>query len=57
MANTVDSWEHKALSDIAQALGADPGDYPSDHFDIIWTQAPPYDSVQDSSENCPGLDN
>ena len=45
------------MTDIAEKLGGDPGDYPNDSYDIIWTQAYPYDDVDtDGSEQCPGLD-
>ncbi|KXT11949.1 hypothetical protein AC579_1007 [Pseudocercospora musae] len=59
--NVLVCWEHKALHDIVQALGDDDGDapdYPSDRFDIIWTDPPSYGSITDEySEGCPGLDN
>ncbi|CAK3844970.1 Hypothetical predicted protein [Lecanosticta acicola] len=57
--NILICWEHAALTDIVQALGdADAPSYPSDHFDIIWTDPPNYTDITDmASENCPGLDN
>ncbi|KAI9902264.1 hypothetical protein N3K66_004081 [Trichothecium roseum] len=56
--NILICWEHDALTDISEKLGGDPGDYPSDSYDIIWTQPSPYDEVDTSgSEQCPGLDN
>lgn len=53
------SWEHKALRDIAEALGADNvKDYPKKRFDEIWIDPYPYSEITDIvSENCPGLDN
>ncbi|KAE9988479.1 hypothetical protein EG328_010518 [Venturia inaequalis] len=58
--NILICWEHKALTDIATALGDNNApSYPSDHFDYIWTDPSPYSKVTDTktSENCPGLDN
>jgi hypothetical protein len=55
--DNLNSWEHKKLSDLAKALGTKKvDDYPSDHFDLIWTDPPKYKSLTVSSENCPGLD-
>jgi hypothetical protein len=56
--NILICWEHDALHDIVKALGDDDApDYPDDRFDIIWTDPPKYHSITDeSSENCPGLD-
>lgn len=53
------SWEHKRLNNIVEELGADDVDnYPSDSFDIIWTDPYPYTEITSTtSENCPGLDN
>lgn len=52
------SWEHKKLNNIAKALGAKGTDnYPSDAFNLIWVQPPPYDDITETrNENCPGLD-
>ncbi|QIX00063.1 hypothetical protein AMS68_005580 [Peltaster fructicola] len=57
--NILICWEHKALTDIVSALGdANAPDYPSDHYDIIWTDPSPYTDITSmTSENCPGLDN
>lgn len=48
-------WEHKMLSDIADKLGVDDLDYPSDRFDIVFQL---YDGKMQRifSEKCPGLD-
>ncbi|XWW98525.1 hypothetical protein V2A60_006525 [Cordyceps javanica] len=55
--NILICWEHKALRDLAEELGADNvDDYPSDHFDLIWVDQPPYSKINDiQSENCPGI--
>lgn len=52
-------WEHKELHDIVQDLGDDNApDYPSDRYDIIWTDPPKYTNITSmTSEDCPGLDN
>jgi hypothetical protein len=52
------SWEHDALKDIAQKLGAKKvSSYPSDRFDEIWFDPYPYSKITDIiSEDCPGLD-
>ncbi|KAF7195022.1 hypothetical protein HII31_03696 [Pseudocercospora fuligena] len=57
--NVLICWEHKALHDIVKALGDDDApDYPSDRFDIIWTDPADYGEITDEySEMCPGLDN
>ncbi|KAG0335516.1 hypothetical protein BG000_007461 [Podila horticola] len=55
--NILICWEHKALTDIAEALGDDtPPTYPGDVFGQIWTDLAPYDDVTTiTEENCPGL--
>lgn len=56
---TAKSWEHKRLADLADALGAahHVDKYPSDAFDLIWTDEHPYKKITSvASENCPGLD-
>ncbi|PNY24096.1 uncharacterized protein TCAP_05965 [Tolypocladium capitatum] len=57
--NILICWEHKQLKNLAKALGAKGVDaYPSDRFDIIWTDPSPYKQIVDvTSEGCPGLDN
>ncbi|WPH03000.1 Hypothetical protein R9X50_00587400 [Acrodontium crateriforme] len=57
--NILICWEHDALHDIMKELGDKSApDYPSDHFDLIYTDKPNYKHVEKSgSENCPGLDN
>ncbi|KAF2672524.1 putative phosphoglycerate mutase family protein [Microthyrium microscopicum] len=57
--NILICWEHDALSDIVQALGAKKvPTYPSSDYGIIWTDVSPYTSVDTSGvENCPGLPN
>ncbi|CEJ90957.1 hypothetical protein VHEMI06706 [[Torrubiella] hemipterigena] len=56
--NILICWEHKKLNNLAKAIGAkDQGNYPGDHFDIIWVQPSPYKKITDQYENCPGLDN
>lgn len=57
--NILIAWEHKMLRKVSQALGADDAPkYPGSHFDLIYNQPYPYDSVVEvTSENCPGLDN
>ncbi|OJJ60395.1 hypothetical protein ASPSYDRAFT_42124 [Aspergillus sydowii CBS 593.65] len=56
--NVLICWEHDALTDIIEELGADDApEYPSDRFDLIWTDPSPYDEITDeTSEQCPGLD-
>jgi len=56
--DSVFSWEHKRLADIAKALGAKKVTaYPGDSFDLIWTLNAPYKKISSiTSENCPGLD-
>ncbi|KAM0429748.1 hypothetical protein ACHAPT_006354 [Fusarium lateritium] len=56
--NILICWEHKRLNNLAKELGADDVDnYPSDRFDIIWTDPPKYKEITEvTSENCPGLD-
>ncbi|KAF5000632.1 hypothetical protein FDECE_11169 [Fusarium decemcellulare] len=56
--NILICWEHKRLNNLVEALGADDVDnYPSDRFDIIWTDPPKYKEITaETSENCPGLD-
>ncbi|KHN94874.1 uncharacterized protein MAM_07293 [Metarhizium album ARSEF 1941] len=56
--NILICWEHKALSDIAEELGADSAPkYPKKRFDEIWIDPWPYSQITDIvSENCPGLD-
>ncbi|KAG9253634.1 uncharacterized protein F5Z01DRAFT_657806 [Emericellopsis atlantica] len=56
--NILICWEHDALNNIAEEIGAhDVKNYPDDSFDLIWTQPPPYKDITDTtSENCPGLD-
>ncbi|KAI0200562.1 hypothetical protein F4808DRAFT_155113 [Astrocystis sublimbata] len=51
-------WEHKALNNIAEELGAmDVDSYPSESYDLIWTQPYDYNKITDiRSEACPGLD-
>ncbi|KAM3498504.1 hypothetical protein MY10362_008175 [Beauveria mimosiformis] len=55
--NILICWEHKALTDLAEELGADNvKDYPSDHFDLIWVDEYPYSKINDiQTENCPGI--
>ncbi|PMB64531.1 hypothetical protein BM221_009370 [Beauveria bassiana] len=55
--NILICWEHKALTDLAEKLGADNvEDYPSDHFDLIWVDEYPYSKINDiQTENCPGI--
>ncbi|KAJ4150697.1 hypothetical protein LMH87_011434 [Akanthomyces muscarius] len=55
--NILICWEHKALRDLAEELGADNvDDYPSDHFDLIWVDQSPYSKINDiQTENCPGI--
>ncbi|KAL1961751.1 hypothetical protein VTN77DRAFT_1077 [Rasamsonia byssochlamydoides] len=57
--NILICWEHAALTDIVTELGDDNAPtYPSDRFDLIWTDPYPYDNITSiTSENCPGLDN
>ncbi|KAJ4298922.1 hypothetical protein N0V90_004165 [Kalmusia sp. IMI 367209] len=59
--NILICWEHDALSDIVDELGAKKDNvpqYPDDAFNIIWTDPYPYDDgvTSQTSENCPGLD-
>ncbi|OAA70570.1 hypothetical protein ISF_02544 [Cordyceps fumosorosea ARSEF 2679] len=55
--NILICWEHKALTDIVEKLGDDNApDYPSDHFDLIWVDQPPYNQINNVlTENCPGI--
>ncbi|KAF9311058.1 hypothetical protein BG003_007827 [Podila horticola] len=55
--NILICWEHKVLTDIAEALGDDtPPTFPDDVFGQIWTDPAPYDDVTTiTEENCPGL--
>ncbi|CAG8950981.1 hypothetical protein HYFRA_00006378 [Hymenoscyphus fraxineus] len=57
--NILICWEHKALTDIAQALGnKNPPEYPKESFDLIWSDPYPYTHITSSvSEKCEGLDN
>ncbi|KAI0517336.1 putative phosphoglycerate mutase family protein [Xylaria bambusicola] len=57
--NILICWQHGELSSLAEKLGADDvDDYPSDSYDLIWTQPYPYKEITSvTSENCPGLDN
>ncbi|KND92789.1 L-serine dehydratase [Tolypocladium ophioglossoides CBS 100239] len=44
--NILICWEHKALQDLATALGTkDVSPYPSDHFDLIWTDPSPFKHI------------
>ncbi|KAI1364340.1 hypothetical protein F5Y08DRAFT_307333 [Xylaria arbuscula] len=56
--NVLICWEHDALNNIAEELGADSVDnYPDESFDLIWTQPYDYNKITSiTSENCPGLD-
>lgn len=56
--NTMFSWEHSELTNIADAMGIDkPPTYPDDSFNLIWTSPTPHTAVTSiTSENCPGLD-
>ncbi|KAJ5825270.1 hypothetical protein N7474_002408 [Penicillium riverlandense] len=56
--NILICWEHDALTDIVSALGDDDApSYPSDSFNLIWTDPSPYTSIVSvTSEDCPGLD-
>ncbi|OOF93623.1 hypothetical protein ASPCADRAFT_209565 [Aspergillus carbonarius ITEM 5010] len=56
--NILICWEHGELTDIVEELGDDNAPtYPSDRFDLIWTDPSPYTDITDfTSENCPGLD-
>ncbi|KAK2599028.1 hypothetical protein QQS21_005494 [Conoideocrella luteorostrata] len=56
--NILICWEHKMLSELAEALGAENvRAYPSDRFDQIWIDPHPYSQITDIvSEHCPGLD-
>ncbi|OAR00280.1 hypothetical protein LLEC1_06102 [Akanthomyces lecanii] len=55
--NILICWEHKALKDLAEELGADNvDDYPSDHYDLIWVDQYPYSQINNvQTENCPGI--
>ncbi|KAL4928175.1 putative phosphoglycerate mutase family protein [Aspergillus undulatus] len=57
--NILICWEHDALTDIIEELGADDApEYPSDSYDLIWTDPAPYtEIISETSEQCPGLDN
>lgn len=54
--NILICWEHKKLTDIVKALGdKDAPKYPSDHFDLIWTDPAEYTGItSQTSECCPG---
>ncbi|PWY66780.1 hypothetical protein BO70DRAFT_433096 [Aspergillus heteromorphus CBS 117.55] len=56
--NILICWEHGELKKIVKKLGDDnPPTYPSDRFDLIWTDPSPYTNITDiTSEDCPGLD-
>ncbi|KAL3482104.1 hypothetical protein BJX99DRAFT_217369 [Aspergillus californicus] len=56
--NILICWEHDALTDIVEELGDDDApEYPSDRYDLIWTDPSPYDEITaETSEMCPGLD-
>ncbi|XWX01629.1 hypothetical protein V2A60_009657 [Cordyceps javanica] len=54
--NILIAWEHVRLRLVSDDLGADAPKYPDSHFDLIYNQPYPYDSVTVTSENCPGLD-
>lgn len=68
--NVLICWEHDALTDIVEELGAAGAEYPDerygsyqvmkltsdDRFDLIWTDPWPYDEIAFTSEECPGLD-
>ncbi|KAI1340054.1 putative phosphoglycerate mutase family protein [Xylariaceae sp. FL0016] len=56
--NILICWEHKAMNNIAEELGADNVDnYPDDSYDLIWTDPYPYRGIASvTSENCPQLD-
>lgn len=45
------------LREVSKALGADDSPkYSGKHFDLIYNQPYPYDSVDVTSEDCPGID-
>lgn len=53
-------WEHKELSSICEALGGSSSecpDYPSDHYNYIWTDDYKHGITNEGNEDCPGLDN
>lgn len=54
--NILIAWEHGMLRHVSEALGADAPHYSGEHFDLIYNQPYPYDRVEVTSENCPGLD-
>ncbi|KOS23110.1 hypothetical protein ESCO_003525 [Escovopsis weberi] len=55
--NILVCWEHKQLNNIVKELGGDIDQYPSDHFDLIWTDPSPFDEITSiTSEMCPGID-
>ncbi|KAA8641816.1 hypothetical protein EYZ11_006478 [Aspergillus tanneri] len=56
--NILICWEHKKLTDIVAELGdGDAPEYPSESFDLIWTDPSPYSNITEiTSEHCPGLD-
>ncbi|KAF4120339.1 phosphoglycerate mutase family protein [Geosmithia morbida] len=56
--NILICWEHKRLSNLAEALGAeDVDEYPRDRYDLIWTDPPKYTEITHvTSESCAGLD-
>ncbi|KAL2814125.1 hypothetical protein BJX63DRAFT_431527 [Aspergillus granulosus] len=44
--NILICWEHDALTDIIEELGADDApEYPSDRFDLLWTDPAPYSEI------------
>ncbi|KAE8392576.1 hypothetical protein BDV23DRAFT_192523, partial [Aspergillus alliaceus] len=57
--NVLICWQHTALTDIIKELGDDDAPtYPKGRFDVIWTDPSPYSKItEESSEQCPGLDN
>ncbi|KAL4913324.1 hypothetical protein BDW62DRAFT_205650 [Aspergillus aurantiobrunneus] len=56
--NVLICWEHDALTDIIEELGADDApEYPDDSYDLVWTDPAPYEEItSETSEQCPGLD-
>lgn len=56
-ANILICWEHAALTDIEDSLGVSKTvDYPSSHFDLIFTIQKEKLTDTTQSENCTGLD-
>ncbi|KAG0352185.1 hypothetical protein BG005_008355 [Podila minutissima] len=55
--NILISWQHDALTDIAETLGdKTPPKYPDDVYGQIWSDLAPYADVKTiAKENCPGL--